>query len=155
MLISTFLSFSPTPHMWSCDSLCKTFEWFSLALCITSSVFRDHQRPICFSYSSSVSHPVLSNSLWSHGPWNSPGKNTGVDCHSLLQGIFLTQGSNRVSCIAGGFFTVRATGKPPLSFSYTKVFTIPSRRQALSYHPLFCTHRSLYLKRISPLSLPG
>ena len=26
--------------------------------------------------------------------WNSPGKNSGVDCHSLLQGIFLTQGSN-------------------------------------------------------------
>ena len=24
----------------------------------------------------------------------SPGKNTGVDCHALLQGIFLTQGSN-------------------------------------------------------------
>jgi len=27
-------------------------------------------------------------------PWSSPGKNTGVGCHSLLQGIFLTQGSN-------------------------------------------------------------
>ena len=27
-----------------------------------------------------------------HG--DSPGKNTGVDCHALLQGIFLTQGSN-------------------------------------------------------------
>ena len=27
-------------------------------------------------------------------PWNSPGKNTGVDCQALLQGIFLTQGSN-------------------------------------------------------------
>ena len=27
-------------------------------------------------------------------PWNSPGKNTGVGGHSLLQGIFLTQGSN-------------------------------------------------------------
>ena len=27
-------------------------------------------------------------------PWDFPGKNTGVDCHSLLQGIFLTQGSN-------------------------------------------------------------
>ena len=26
--------------------------------------------------------------------WNSSGKNTGVDSHSLLQGIFLTQGSN-------------------------------------------------------------
>ena len=26
--------------------------------------------------------------------WDSPGKNTGLDCHSLLQGIFLTQGWN-------------------------------------------------------------
>ena len=26
--------------------------------------------------------------------WDSPGKNTGVSCHFLLQGIFLTQGSN-------------------------------------------------------------
>ena len=27
-------------------------------------------------------------------PWNSPGKNTGVGCHSCLQGIFLTRGLN-------------------------------------------------------------
>ena len=27
-------------------------------------------------------------------PWDFPGKNTGVGCHGLLQGIFLTQGSN-------------------------------------------------------------
>ena len=26
--------------------------------------------------------------------WDSPGKNTGVHCHALLQGIFPTQGSN-------------------------------------------------------------
>ena len=26
-------------------------------------------------------------------PWDSPGKNTGVDCHFLLHGIFPTQGS--------------------------------------------------------------
>ena len=24
--------------------------------------------------------------------WDSPGKNTGMECHFLLQGIFLTQG---------------------------------------------------------------
>jgi len=29
-----------------------------------------------------------------YGPWNSPGQNTGVGRHSLLQGIFPTQGSN-------------------------------------------------------------
>ena len=27
-------------------------------------------------------------------PWDSPGKNTGVGCHALFQGIFQTQGSN-------------------------------------------------------------
>ena len=50
----------------------------------------------------SVSRSVVSNSLQPHGleptrflcPWDSPGKNTGVGCHSLLQGISLTQGLN-------------------------------------------------------------
>ena len=45
---------------------------------------------------------VVSDSLRSHGleptsflcPWDSPGKNTGVGCHALLQGFFPTQGSN-------------------------------------------------------------
>ena len=44
----------------------------------------------------------MSDSLQPHGPypvrllypWNSPGKSTGVGCQGLLQGIFLTQGSN-------------------------------------------------------------
>ena len=50
--------------------------------------------------SGSVNCSVLFNSLLSHGlpillcPWNSPGKNTGVGCHSFLQGIFPTQGSS-------------------------------------------------------------
>ena len=45
-----------------------------------------------------------------------PGKNTGVGCHSLLQGIFQTQGSNMVYRIAGASFTVWATREahPPL-----------------------------------------
>ena len=51
----------------------------------------------------SVSRSVVSNSLRPHGlqparllcPWDSPGTNTGVDCHFLLQGIFPTQGSNQ------------------------------------------------------------
>ena len=35
----------------------------------------------------------------------SSGKNTGVGCHFLLQGIFLTQGLNMDPCITGTFFT--------------------------------------------------
>ena len=49
-----------------------------------------------------LSRSVVSNFLQPHGlqparflcPWDSPGKNTGVGCHFLLQGIFPTQGSN-------------------------------------------------------------
>ena len=48
------------------------------------------------------SHSVVSDSLRPCGlkpirllcPWDSPGKNTGVGCHFLFQGIFPTQGSN-------------------------------------------------------------
>ena len=44
----------------------------------------------------------MSDSLQPHGlkptgllhPWDFPGKNTGVGCHFLLQGNFLTQGWN-------------------------------------------------------------
>ena len=47
-------------------------------------------------------HSLVSSSLLPHGlqparllcPRDSPGKNSGTGCHFLLQGIFLTQGSN-------------------------------------------------------------
>ena len=42
-----------------------------------------------------------------HG--DSPGKSTGVGCHPLLQGIFLTQRSSTNSHVAVRFFTIRAT----------------------------------------------
>ena len=40
------------------------------------------------------SRPTLCNPCKAPRQWNFPGKNTGVGCHSLLQGIFLTQGPN-------------------------------------------------------------
>ena len=49
-----------------------------------------------------ISRSVVSDSFWPHVPWptrlpcpwNSPSKNPGMGCHSLLQGIFPTQGLN-------------------------------------------------------------
>ena len=45
----------------------------------------------------------------------SPGKNTGVGCHALLQGILRTQGSNScllsLPALADRFFTTSATGE--------------------------------------------
>ena len=45
----------------------------------------------------SLSHVRLFATPWTARllrPWDSPGKNTGVGCHFLLQQIFPTQGSN-------------------------------------------------------------
>ena len=64
---------------------------------------------------------VMSNSLRSHGlwptrllgPWDSLGKNTGVGCHVLLQGISRPRDGTHVSCLsrtAGRFFTTATPG---------------------------------------------
>ena len=45
-------------------------------------------------------------------PWDSPGKNTAVSCHALLQGVFSTQGPNLSLCLLhwpGRFFTTSAS----------------------------------------------
>ena len=73
---------------------CKIINWnvwiayYSFNLCILFHLLK-------FSVFSSVefSHSVVSDSVPPHGlqptrllcPWDSPGKNTGVDCHFLLQ----------------------------------------------------------------------
>ena len=80
-----------------------------------------------YSESESVSRSVISDSLWPHGllldkllcPWNFPGKNTGVGCHFLLQGIFPTQESNLClmsPALAGEFFTTVATWEAHMKF---------------------------------------
>ena len=64
--------------------------------CVLSPVSQEGQVLPC------VSHSAVSSSLWPLGlyptwllcPWDFPGKKTGVGCHSLLQEIFWTQGSN-------------------------------------------------------------
>ena len=56
--------------------------------------------PLCLCMSV-LSRSIMSNALRPHGllptrllcPWDFPGKNTGVGCHFLVQGIFPTQGS--------------------------------------------------------------
>ena len=61
-------------------------------------------------------------------PRDSPGKNTEVGCHSILQGIFLTQGlimSLMLSALAGGFFNTSATWKAPEDYVTVAIFHLP------------------------------
>ena len=55
----------------NCDSMCTCMHAKSLQSCMT-----------------------LCNLMDCRLPWDSSGKNTGVDCPAFLQGIFPTQGSN-------------------------------------------------------------
>ena len=113
--------------------------------CVCLSIHCKIAKRNCKKCMKSVSHSVLSNSLQHHGlqptrllcPWNSPGKNTGVGCYFLLQGIFLTQGIKPrspalqvVCCIAGRLFIeLSHQGRPkthrwnhiPLHFERSKV----------------------------------
>ena len=70
-------------------------------------------------------------------PRDFPGKNTGVGCHFLLQGIFSTQRSTHVSCLAGRFSTWQV--EPHLwmcvhVLSRIQLFVTPSTAARL--HPL-------------------
>ena len=94
------------------ESIRSDTEHIIVKLCNVSalSYLEMHNFPPLFPYfahypqvkSESVNRSVMSDCSQPHGlepsrllcPWNSPGKNPGVDCHFLLQGIFLTQGSN-------------------------------------------------------------
>jgi len=46
-------------------------------------------------------------------PWDSPGKNTGVGCHFLLQGVFPTPGIEaRSPALEADTLTSEPPGKP-------------------------------------------
>ena len=70
---------------------------------------------------------IMSSSLWPYGllpsrllcPWDFSGKNTGVGCHFLLQGIFLTQELN-LSLLLGKWILYRwAPGPVPCGLGHS------------------------------------
>ena len=107
--------YTPMSNIWESQFLhilINTFSfWLFWWVCSGGVAFW-----FCISLMTVLSPSVMSDSLWPHGPvaqgssvhGYSPGKNTGVGCNTLLQGIFPTQGS-QVSRIAGRFFTIWAT----------------------------------------------
>ena len=69
---------------------------------------------------------VTSVVSYSATPWDSPGKNTGVGCHALLQGIFPTQGLIESLSLAPSHWQVTSlllapSGKPVMHFQFSSV----------------------------------
>ena len=68
----------------------------------------------------------------------SPGKNTGVGCHALLQGILLTQGSNpsliTFPALTGGFFITTTIWEAHHLHRYHAFFSPSSADVGLAGH---------------------
>ena len=95
---------------------------------IQAGTYHCSEFPVLYRRFLSPSRSVVSDSLQCYGleparllcPWDSPGKDTGVSCHFLFQGIFPTQGSNQwvestspvIPALADRFFTNKPPGKP-------------------------------------------
>ena len=75
-------------------------------------------------------------------PWDSPGKNTGMGCRALLQGIFLTQGSNPgllSPVLAARFFTTSTTWEI-LCFHQSTTYFFLSKRYKSCFGHLFVSY---------------
>ena len=60
------------------------------------------------------------------GLWDSPDRNSRVDCHSLLQGTFLTRGS---PSLAGRLFTTVPPGSPGLQMKRSNEAKVKQTRK--------------------------
>ena len=85
-------------------------------------------------------------------PWNSPGKDTGVGSHSLLQGIFLIQRWNLGLLHWGRFFTIWATREAHATLNSTELLGVSAhgiyfpicQEDALFFYILFKKFPQLY-----------
>ena len=75
-----------------------------------------------------------------YSPWNSPGQNTGVGSHSLLQGSSQPRDWTQASPIASGCFTSWATGE---AVNKHKSGSVIIRAGAVAESPLFCVSFTL------------
>ena len=92
--VGNTITFPPHYPPWNLESC---FRWSLWRLCMLSWSVE---------FNSATPWTVALQSLC---PWDFLGKNTRAHCHSLLQGIFPTQGSTRISCIGRQILYHRAT----------------------------------------------
>ena len=78
-------------------------------LCLANKKLLDQWKKVLVAQSCSTLWDPMDCSLPASLSWDFLGKNTGVGCHFLLQGIFQPKDWTQVSCTAGRFFTIWAT----------------------------------------------
>ena len=72
-------------------------------------------------------------------PWDSPGKNTGVGCYALLQGIFLTQCLFSLLHWQVNSLPLVPPGKPPQPHRRSSIlYYLPTKPPMFLYQMSFC-----------------
>ena len=98
--------------LWDCKTfllrLLNIFLLLQVYFCY--STYPIHDEPVWLVVSDSSQAPGLKPTRLLC-PWNFSGKNTGMGCHFLLQGILPTQGMQ--SALVGRFFASETPAKPP------------------------------------------
>ena len=83
---------------------------------------------------------LMLHSLWPHGlkltsihcPWDFSGKDTGVGCHFLLQGMFPTQRSTpHLLYLADGFFTTEPPAWATTNTEHSQILAGPKFHKLL------------------------
>ena len=85
---------------------------------------------------------------------DSPGKCTGVGCHALLQGIFLTLGSNPClmsPALTGEFFTTSTSWEMHLACPHLQPNLFPCWIQIHSFHPSSSKSLNLFQHQLKSL----
>jgi hypothetical protein len=117
------------------------FAWFCLFHCTFKKNFFHPSALVCVCVfvcvytrthtRSCFNHVWLCATLWTVAPrllcpWDSPGKNTGVGCHALLQRIFPTQRLNLYFlcflCWQAGSLPLAPPGKPSLLLHHFNLY---------------------------------
>ena len=117
-----------------CDANSPTSFSITVQLEQLGHVTQQAEREVtsCFVRADVKPRLVIQSDSFETCAWDSPGKNTGVGCHSQLQGIFPTQGLNPgcLSC-RGILFCLSQQGCPqcksgraPLDFLINCSFTL-------------------------------
>ena len=135
--LSRRLSFSPLHFLYTFVKTCIGVGQFLSPLFCSSDLYGYSDADTTLSWLIGMHAKSLQSclTLWPHGlypirllcPWDFPGKN-GVGCHSILQGIFLTQGLSL--CLLGllhwqtGSLPLAPPGKPPDQYSFIIILEI-------------------------------